>query len=262
MFYGFVPALLAIHLAVPLFVLGLTAKFFSPNHPLVGSQAHLLGLLQTSIALALFYGVFTRAAAVALALTWVGAIFVIGLEGAMENIHYLGFAIFFFFAGRGIFSIDHLLFPRLQPPARRMALAMPSLRICIGVSLIVVALTEKLANPWLAKEFLRQHPINFTPFFGAPMSDATFASWCGGIELLVGCCVLFGLFPRAILIIAWLPFNLTLTVFTWSELVGHLPFYGAFAALLVWTPRADDRELWVRGVSGTRRRRIEEAAVV
>jgi uncharacterized membrane protein YphA (DoxX/SURF4 family) len=83
-----------------------SGKLFSPNHPLAGSQAHLLGLLQVGIALALFYGVFTRVAAVVLVLTWFRAIGVIGLEAALENIHYLGFAIFFFFTGRGTCSIN------------------------------------------------------------------------------------------------------------------------------------------------------------
>jgi uncharacterized membrane protein YphA (DoxX/SURF4 family) len=248
-FYAWVPSLLAIHLAIPLFILGLAGKLFSPNHPLAGSQAHLLGLVQVGIALTLFYGIFTRLAAVALALTWFGAIGVIGVEAALENIHYLGFALFFFCAGRSACSIDRLLFPTLQPRATSMALAMPLLRTFIGLSLIVVAFTEKLANPSLALEFLRQHPLNFTPFFGTPMSDAAYSSCCGAVELLVGLCVLFGFFPRAVLIVAWLPFNLTLTVFSWVELVGHLPFYGAIAALLVWTPDAEDGELWIRGLS-------------
>ena len=46
--------------------------------------------------------------------------------------------------------------------------------------------------------------------------------------------------------IAWLPFNLTLTIFDWVELVGHLPFYGALAVLLIWTPSDEDQRLWLQ----------------
>ena len=101
----------------------------------------------------------------------------------------------------------------------------------------------------IAQSFLQQHPLNFTAALGIPMSDATFALCAGSVELLVGLFVLFGLFPRVIILIAWLPFNLTLTIFDWVELIGHLPFYGALAVLLVWTPEESD--LWLRGMRGS-----------
>jgi len=41
-----------------------------------------------------------------------------------------------------------------------------------------------------------------------------------------------------------------LTVFSWIELVGHLPIYGVMAVLLVWTTREQDRQLWMQGVLG------------
>ena len=113
----------------------------------------------------------------------------------------------------------------------------------------MVAFTEKLANPALAQSFLQQHPLNFTGALGIPMSDATFALCAGSVELLVGLFILFGLFPRLIILVAWLPFNLTLTIFDWVELIGHLPFYGALAVLLIWTP--EESELWLRGVWGS-----------
>ena len=164
-----------------------------------------------------------------------------------ENLHYLGFAAFFFFTGRGPWAVDRLLFPRFEPPESLMRLAMPSLRVAVGLSLAFVAFTEKLANPVLASSFLRQHAVNFTPYLHIPMCDATFSLICGGIELLVGLWIALGIFPRAIILIAFIPFNMSLTVFHWAELVGHLPFYGALAALLVWTPEREDQLLWARG---------------
>ena len=49
---------------------------------------------------------------------------------------------------------------------------------------------------------------------------------------------------------AWLFINMTLTIFEWAELVGHLPLYGVLAVLLVWTPLEEEQRLWVRGVLG------------
>jgi uncharacterized membrane protein YphA (DoxX/SURF4 family) len=249
-FYSWVPAILALHLAVPLLIYGLEGKLFSPNNELAGASKYWLGLLQTAAALSLVYGGMTRAGAVILAAVWFRSLFVLGLEPMMENAHYLGFAGFFFLAGRGPMSIDRLLFPNLEPHDRLMVHAVTALRVGIGMSLITVAFTEKLANLPLAIDFLKEYPLNFTPALGIPMSDETFVLCAGAVELLVGIWILFGLFPRVIIVIAWLPFNLTLTIFDWVELVGHLPFYGALAVLLVWTPSEQDQGLWMSGLKG------------
>jgi len=248
-FYAWVPAILALHVAVPLLTYGLEGKFFSPNNELPGSTIYALGLLQASAALSLFYGGMTRVGAAILAAVWLRGVFLFGWEAMFENAHYLGFALFFFLAGRGPYSIDRLLFPKLEPSNQLKSWALPVFRVCIGIALITVAFTEKLANPSLALSFLKQYPLNFTSALGIPMSDELFALCAGSVELLVGLFILLGLFPRTIIVIAWLPFNLTLTIFDWIELVGHLPFYGALAVLLIWTPSDEDRRLWLQGLN-------------
>lgn len=247
-FYSVVPAMLAVHLAVPLLIYGITGKLFSPNNELPDKSIYWLGLVQTSAALALVYGGFTRFGAVLLTVGWLAGIVRLGVEPMLENAHYLGFAGFFFLAGRGPHSVDHLLFPRLEPSPNLGRWAILALRTGLGISLITVAFTEKLANLNLAQEFLVAYPLNFTAALGIPMADATFIRCCGAVELLVGLFILFGLFPRTIVLIAWLPFNLTLTIFDWVELVGHLPFYGALAVLLVWTPHDEDQRLLTEGL--------------
>jgi uncharacterized membrane protein YphA (DoxX/SURF4 family) len=176
---------------------------------------------------------------------------VVGIEPMMENLHYLGFAGFFFLAGRGPYAVDRLLFPRLAPSPRLAKLALPALRVGVGLSLAVVAFTEKLANPDLARAFLREYPLNFTPAIGIPLSDDTFILCAGATELLIALFLVFGIFPRVIIATAWFFINITLTVFLWTELLGHLPLYGAMGVLLVWTPKEEDQRLWARGVLGS-----------
>jgi uncharacterized membrane protein YphA (DoxX/SURF4 family) len=248
-FYAWVPVILGIHIALPLLVYGIQGRLFAPHLNLTGAWQYWLGLIQVGAALALFYGGLTRLAAIGIGFAWLLGIGVFGFEPMMENTHYLGFAAFFLLAGRGPFSVDRLLFPKLDPSSRMVQLAPVMLRIGVGISLVMVAFTEKLANPALAQSFLQQHPLNFTGALGIPMSDATFALCAGSVELLVGLFILSGLFPRLIILVAWLPFNLTLTIFDWVELIGHLPFYGALAVLLIWTP--EESELWLRGVRGS-----------
>jgi hypothetical protein len=53
---------------------------------------------------------------------------------------------------------------------------------------------------------------------------------------------------REIVLLALVPVNLTLTVFNWNELIGHLPIYGALALLLIWEPGRKNLRLWVEGL--------------
>ena len=201
-------------------------------------------------ALAFFYGALTRVAAIVLAAIWLGGFWLAGWEPMAENLYFIGFAAFFYLCGRGPYSVDRLLFPRLEPPPALARHGIPCLRVAVGLSLAFVAFTEKLANPGLAAAFLREHPVNFTARLHIPMCDATFALWCGGIELLVGLWVALNLFPRTIILIAFIPFNMSLAIFHWQELVGHLPFYGALALFVLWTPETAEDKLWTRALAG------------
>ncbi|NCX98837.1 MAG: DoxX protein [Planctomycetia bacterium] len=220
MFYGWVPFILGIHTAVPLLVCGVNGEWLSPNNDLEGWSKYVLGLMQTGIALALFYGGFTRLAAALLGVVWLAGGLCFGLEPMLENAHFLGLAGFFWLCGRGPWSIDRLLFPAL-----------------------------KLGNPALAEKFLEVHRVNFTHLFGIPLSNSVFAICAGAVELLVGIWVAFGIFIRLIIVIAWFPFNLTLTHFNWLELIGHLPFYGLLAVLLVWDPKQHE-QAFLNGLRG------------
>jgi uncharacterized membrane protein YphA (DoxX/SURF4 family) len=249
-FYGLVPFILGIHFAVPLLVLGVQGKLFSPNNQLPAPWHLLIGTLEIAIALSFLYGGLTRLFATILALLWVVAGSVLGWEIAVENLHYLGAAVFFFCAGRGPQSIDRMLFPALEPSPALAGRAMTALRVSIGVGFAFVACSEKLANPGLAVAFLEQHHLNFTRAIGMPLSDQAFI-WCAGTtELLIGLFLACGIFPRVIILAAWGIINLTLTIFSWVELVGHLPIYGIMAVLLVWAPSAPMSALWSRSVLG------------
>ncbi len=246
--YGLVPLILGIHVAVPLLVNGVQGTLFSPDNAMPGAWANFLGLAETGIALALFYGGLTRIAAAALGLLWFGGIFLVGLEPMLENVLYLGFAGFFLLAGRGPLSVDRLLFPRLEPPARLSRYAVPAVRIGVGASLAIVAFTEKFANIPLGLSFLGDYPLNFTGALGIPLSDETFVLCAGAVELGVGLWIALGIFVREVVVIAWFPINLTLTLFSWEELIGHLPIYGVMAVLLVWASNSKDISLWLSGL--------------
>lgn len=255
-FYGLVPLILGVHVAVPLLVSGVQGELFTPNNELPGVWANFLGFAETMIALSLFYGAFTRIAAGGLAGLWVLGIFFVGPQNMLDNALYLGFAAFFFLAGRGPYSVDRMLLPGLEPPESSARYAIPALRIGLGVSFLVVAFTEKLANLPLGLAFLENYPLNFAAGLGFPISDELFVLLAGTVELLIGLWLILGIFPREIVVLALGPTNLTLTVFSWTELIGHLPIYGILAVLLLWG-RGKDMNLWLEGLKGRRAKKAE-----
>jgi hypothetical protein len=246
--YSLVPLILGIHIAVPLLVNGVQGQLFSPNVALRPGFSNFLGLAQTFIALALFYGAFTRLAGLALAALWVIGFFVVDVQSLMDNIFYLGFAGFFFLAGRGPISVDRLALPRLEPPAHLMRYAVPVLRTGLGLSFTVVAFTEKFANLPLAEAFLQAYPLNFTQALGIPLPNEIFILIAGSVELLIGLWLTFGIFPRETVLIALIPINLTLTIFNWTELIGHLPIYGAMSVILIYVFTKQTEDIWVKGL--------------
>src|SRR5262245_1896055 len=173
-FYALVPLMLAVHVAVPLLALVLRGERFSPNNRLPGAWVYWMGVVQIGVCLSFVYGGLTQLAAIVLAALWVAGIGVLGLEAMLENLHYLGFAAFFFLTGRGPYAIDRLLFPALEPSPALARRAMIFLRAATGLGLAVVAFTEKLADPALAQAFLQRYALNFTPWLGIPISDQVF----------------------------------------------------------------------------------------
>ena len=239
--YALMPLLLAVHIAVPLAINAMQRHLFVPDVPLPLS---LLDLFELGIAVALLFGILTRYAAVALALLWAFGLFLVGLRPMLENVHFLGYAGFFFFAGRGPISVDRILFPHLEPNPLRFQLAIPTLRVGIALSVITVAFSEKLADLPYALAFLQKYPLNFVHQIGIPLSDTLFLVGAGGVELGIGLMLLFNLFTREISILAWVFFNLTLSVFDVTELINHLPFYAAMFLLILWKPGEHSQALW------------------
>jgi len=59
-----------------------------------------------------------------------------------------------------------------------------------------------------------------------------------------------GVFVRLLILALWLPFNLTIPLLGWPELVGHLPIYGIMGLLLIWgEERPESDRALVEGIS-------------
>jgi hypothetical protein len=233
---SWMPLVIGVHTAVTLLVSGVGLKLFVPNLVLPENfLGALFGIIEIAVALSFIYGALTRLAAVALAMAWLGGALLFGPVRLLEQSIFVGIAFFLFVSGRGPLAFDMSMEKLHQPIERLVPYAVPALRILTGFSIVVVAFTEKLWNPGMGLAFLAEHHFNFFPALGiSSIGDPEFIVIAGIVELTFGMLLISGAFVRLVILILWVPFNLTLPMLGWNELVGHLPIYGILGLLLIW----------------------------
>ena len=246
----YMPFAIRIHLAVSLIGLLSMGDYLSPAMDLaVTVPGILLGIVMALVAIGMATGYQTRAAAWLLVASGPLGMLEFGLWDVLQRVDLLGLAVFVLLTGPGRWSADFERGAVAQPTLAGEARAIWSLRVGAGLALIVVAFAEKLAAPGLAVEFLQQNPhLNVAQQVGIDMSHLEFARIAGAIEVLFGLLVISGALSQAAVLIAGVPFNATLWFFGTTELVGHLPIYGAMLVLLVYASdderRAGVSALW------------------
>jgi len=238
-FASVAPAVLGLNVGVALAASALLGVLFSPNlRPNDDLLGHAILAIEAMCGLMLLLGLATRPGSILLALLGVLAMQPFTFESILENVHILGIAIFLFIVGRGPLSLDRIR--RVKPPTRHKdapTWALTLLRVCLGFSIAFTALTEKLLDPGLAKALLDQKPfLNIARPFG--IDDPQFAFLAGLTELVIGMVVLSGQLTRPAMAIGAVLFTMTVPLFGWSELLGHLPFYGIMFVLFI-APNAD-----------------------
>ena len=233
------PLVLGLHLGIALVVAAAIGMLFVPAlRPDDGLVGRAIIVVEAMCGLMILLGLATRAAAVLLALLGIVAMAPFTFESILENVHILGIAVFLFIVGRGPISLDRIR--RVKPPTDHRdapVAALTLLRVALGFGIALGALTEKLLDPGLAQALLDQRPfLNIARPFG--IGDPQFAYLAGVGELVIGAVIISGQLTRPAAAIGALIFTATLPIFGWSELLGHLPFYGIMFMLFI-APNAD-----------------------
>lgn len=235
------PAALGLHVGIALLVAAPLGILFSPNlKPNGDALGQAILVVEAMCGLMLLLGLATRAGAILLALLGIVAMQPFTFESILENVHLLGIAIFFFIVGRGPFSLDRLrgVKPPLHGP-EAPAWALTLLRICLGFAIAFGAFTEKLLDPGLAQALLDARPfLNIARPFG--IGDPQFAYLAGLAELVIGVVIMSGQLTRPVMAGGAILFTMTVPLFGWTELLGHLPFYGIMFVLFM-APDPDSR---------------------
>jgi len=235
------PLVLGLHLGIALIAAAVVGLLFVPSlRPDDDLYGKVILVVEAMCGVMILLGLATRAAAILLALLGIVAMQPFAFESILENIHILGIAMFLFIVGRGPVSLDRWRGAKAptdhdQAPAAALTL----LRLALGFGIAYGALTEKLLNPGLAQSLLDRMPfLNVGRPFG--LGDPQFAYLAGLTEFVIGCVILSGQLTRPVAAIGALIFTASLPVFGWSELLGHLPFYGIMFMLFI----APDADSW------------------
>jgi hypothetical protein len=226
-----VPRLLGIHLGVSLLSLAVQDSYLAPNLSLEnvpGGAA--IAFAEGLLGVWFITGAWLRPAGLVTLLLGPLAALLAGPVAMLEAIDLLGIALFLVVLPPGG---DR--YGAVEPPLEVAALAIFALRVCAGLALVVLAFSEKFANPALAREFIGNYPaFDLFDLLGIPLSADAFIRMAGAIELLFGLLLISGRIPQVAVIVAGIPFNATLFFLGRTELIGHLPIYGVMLALLVY----------------------------
>ena len=255
----FIPRLLAVHMGVSLLAFSVTGGFLTPSLPLEDVPGgDLAGVVQAAVGIWLITGVRLRIPALGVVLLGPPALLAAGPVALLETSSTLAVALFL-----AVLPPSDGTFGRVDPTPEQLRWALLLLRIFVGVALITLAVSEKFTNPALALDLLENYPdLNVLALVGLPVGDEVFISVAAGIELLFGLLVISGALPQVAVLVAMVPFNLTLFMFGTTEVVGHLPVYGVFLTLLVygsnrptaaavpWFPSRDERRTAGAGLRG------------
>jgi hypothetical protein len=241
-------AVVGIQTAISLVFMTVQGWLFAPKLTLPGGFVGVvLAVVVLLIAWTFVTGWFTRVGGalliglVALALLFYPPAYV------LEQALFAGIGAYFVIGGRGLFRTGGELFRRLEGFwLRYKPYALPIMRIGTGVSILVLAFTEKLLNPDLALAFLREYPeFNFMHLLGFDwFSDEMFTYAAGVVEATVGIMLIAGVLPRVVILFMWLPFNIAIPLLPPEELLGHLPILAVMYAIFLEGPRRVDATKW------------------
>lgn len=243
-FAGYGPFALGLHTGVALIVAAIFGLLFVPSLHVEGKGAlgGVLLVMEGVAGVSILLGLATRAGAAILALLGIAAMQPFSFESILEQVPILGIAIFLFLVGRGRLSFDRLRGVRAPVEHELVPMtALGSLRILMGFGIAYNALTEKLLNEPLSRSLLERYPqVALNRIIGVP--DDAFIWAAGTAELVIGLVIMSGNLTRPVMAVGAVLFTVTLFVFGWPELLGHLPYFGIMFLLFI-APNADPRRV-------------------
>lgn len=231
------PAILGVQTAITIIFAASRLDLFAPNMHL---PENALGVAIAAVAIVASFtfitGVLTRWGAIVIIGLFVVSFTVTTWYEALEQFLLVGIALYLVATGRGVVRYNDrededqsALTDRLRPHALTI------LRVSAGVTVLVLAFTEKLLAVALGEAFLREYPhFNFMRELGFDwFTDRRFVYAAGIVEATAGFALLSGYLTRVTILALWIPFNIGIAFLPPQELIGHLPILSTMYVLLV-----------------------------
>lgn len=204
----------------------------APHHVMEGPWVTKLLFLQAGIGIVLIANRWLKQAAIAMFVLHAGVLVVCGVAAALEYSIYVGIAFF-------------ILFNNLSDPVKRERAKLYSvdmLRIWTGISLVALAIGEKLAPAALGQTFVSAYQWNFMQSLGFEIfDDRLFVLSAGMIEAVIGTVLILGTTVRLVVLVLSAAMALSNVVFILQgnteaalvEFIGHMPIIGTALILLL-----------------------------
>jgi uncharacterized membrane protein YphA (DoxX/SURF4 family) len=176
--------------------------------------------------------VFTCHAAILLVITYLSTFFLFGTFEALDYINLIGIATFIYLKNNCN-----------KKYAKHHHLAIPILRIFTGLTLFILAFSEKLLFADMAYEVVERYNLNFMPYFGFEVFDYNlFILSAGAMEAAFGLIMIFGWITRIntiVLTAFFLASNIYFFLAGYHEeglieLMGHLPVIATVLVLVLY----------------------------
>ena len=204
----------------------------APHKLATGGFGLSLLFLQAVIGIMLIANRWVKYAAMLMLALYAGVIFKFGLMSTLEYAIVPGIAMF-------------LMFNAIETPTLRDKLkpySVDALRIWTGVSLVALAIGEKLAPSALGQVFVATYEWNFMEMLGFEIfQDRMFVLAAGMVELAIGMCLILGTTVRLAVLTLSIMMALSNIVFILQdnkeaalvEFIGHMPIIGIALLLLL-----------------------------
>ncbi len=178
-----------------------------PDHPIDTSLDFVLSYFQILFGLMFVFNYKPKYASLGLGLMCLGLLYLSGVVALLENAILFSLAVYFY--SRSAKTNEWIDKHKLN-----------IVRVCTGVSLIVLAFTEKLLHPELSLHFLATHNWNFMSPILPWFTDKLFVLSTGFAEIIFGLLFINGVMTRTTTVL--------IALFFACSVVTMLVFHGAW----------------------------------